>query len=148
MHHVHAKDEFRVTTDRAALDIDVIHRFLTRSYWARGVPRDLVERSLLHSLCFGLFERESQIGFARLVTDRTHFAHLCDVFVLESHQGRGLGRWLMECVLAAPELEDMRTISLSTADAHEFYRRLGFREIQRPENQMQKLQDRAWFVPG
>ncbi len=81
------------------------------------------------------------------MTDRTHFAHLCDTFVLNSHQGRGLGHWLMECLLACPELEGMRTICLATADAHEFYSGLGFQTLQRPESQMQKLQDRDWFVP-
>ena len=147
MHHVYHKDEFVITTDRAALDVDLVHSFLVRSYWARGVPRELVERSIENSLCFGLFEGDRQIGFARLVTDLTHMAHLCDVFVLESHQGRGLGRWLMECVLACPLLEGMRTISLATADAQDFYLGLGFSQTTRPENQMQLLKDRDWFEP-
>lgn len=142
------KGVFLVTNDPARLDIDTISSFLSKSYWSRGVPRELVERSIENSVCFGLYERDRQIGYVRVVTDHTHMAHLCDIFVLESHQGQGLGRWLVECVLASPLFDGLRTISLATADAQDFYRKLGFREIERPENQMQILRERDWFEPG
>lgn len=147
MHSIYRKNGLVITTDPSALDVDVIHDFLKRSYWAKGVPRERVERAIENSLCFGLFEGHVQIGFARLVTDMTHMAHLCDVFILESHQRQGLGRWLMECVLACPLLDGIRTISLATADAHDFYRSLGFSEISRPEKRMELLRDIDWFQP-
>jgi len=147
MHSVYHKDAFVITTDPSTLDVNVIHSFLRDSYWARGVPRELVERSIKNSLCFGLFEGDAQIGFARLVTDMTHMAHLCDVFILESHQGQGLGRWLMECVLACPLLDGMRTISLATADGQDFYLGLGFSQRSRPDKHMELLRDRDWFQP-
>lgn len=141
------KGGFLVTNDPSMLDVETIHSFLAGSYWSRGVPRHLVERSIKNSVCFGLYQGNQQIGYARVVTDRTHMAHLCDIFVLESHQGQGLGRWLVECVLASPLLEGLRTISLATADAQEFYLKLGFRQLARPEKQMQILKDREWFEP-
>jgi GNAT superfamily N-acetyltransferase len=129
----HRRDGFLVSTDPARLDLDVVHGFLTRSYWARGVPRAVVERALRHSLCFGLYEGERQIGFARAVTDRATFAYLADVFVLDSHRGRGLGKWLMECVRRHPDLQGLRRWALVTRDAHGLYRPFGFGPLAHPD---------------
>ena len=129
-----------VTTDRSRLDLDVIHGFLTRSYWARGIPRETVARSLEHSLCFGAFEGDRQVGFARVVTDRATFAYVCDVFALESARGRGVGKSLMAAIRAHPELQGLRRWTLATRDAHGLYRQFGFSAPTYPERQMEVLE--------
>jgi GNAT superfamily N-acetyltransferase len=126
---------YEISTDPARLDLDVIHRFLSEdAYWSPGVARDVVERALANSLCFGLFAPDGgQAGFARAVTDRATFAYLADVFVLPAHRGRGLGVWLVETMLAHPDLQGLRRIELATVDAHGLYERFGFRPLARVE---------------
>jgi GNAT superfamily N-acetyltransferase len=122
------RGHFRVSTDPRRLDLDVIHGFLSqRSYWAEGIPRDVVERSIRNSLAFGVYDEDRHVGFARVVTDRATFAFVADVFVLEAYRGRGLAKWLMECVMAHPDLQDLRRWLLATRDAHGLYARYGFR---------------------
>jgi ribosomal protein S18 acetylase RimI-like enzyme len=118
-----------ITTAPERLDVDAIHAFLTRSYWAEGVTRERVATSLEGSLCFGLFDDERQIGFARVVTDRVTFGYLCDVYVLEEHRGRGLGKRLVEAVRAHPELRELRRLLLKTRDAHGLYEQFGFERV-------------------
>jgi GNAT superfamily N-acetyltransferase len=119
------RDGFLVSTDRSRLDVGAIHGFLAgRSYWAQDRPLEVTERSIEHSLCFGVYEGGQQVGFARVVTDHATFAWLCDVFILESHRDRGLGKWLIECVVAHPDLQGMLFI-LATRDAHDLYRKYG-----------------------
>jgi GNAT superfamily N-acetyltransferase len=129
---------YLISTDKARLDLRLVHNYLsTVSYWARGRAFDAVLRSIEHSLCFGVYEGGKQVGFARVVTDRTTFAWLCDVFVLESHQGRGLGKWLVESVVSHPDLEKLRLFLLATTDTHGLYRRYGgFQELPAPEKWM------------
>ena len=127
-----------VDTDRRRLDRDLIHEFLTRSYWARGISRSVVDASITNSLCFGLYESDRQIGFARLITDRATFAYLADVFVVESHRGRGLAKVLMTAILEHPEVQGLRRWLLATRDAHELYRRFGFRAPEHPERFMER----------
>jgi N-acetylglutamate synthase-like GNAT family acetyltransferase len=122
------RDGFTISTDPARLDLDVIHGYLTRSYWAAGIPRELVERSVRNSLCFGIYEGSQQVGFARLVTDLATFAYVADVFVLESHRGRGLSKWLMEVMLGHPDVRDVRRWHLVTRDAQGLYGKFGFSE--------------------
>ena len=123
-------DEYTVSTDRSRLDVDLIHRFLSEeAYWARGRAREQVERSIENSLNFGAFHGDEQVGFARVVTDKATFAWLADVFVVEEHRGRGLGKMLVAEVMAHPELQDVYRWMLGTADAHELYRRFGFRNL-------------------
>ena len=126
------RGEYLISTDRSLLDLRVIHDYLKESYWAAGVPEDVVRRSIENSLCFGVYRDEEQAGFARVVTDRATFAYLADVFVLEGHRGRGLGKWLVEVILAHPDLQGLRRWMLATRDAHELYRRYGFDELGRP----------------
>jgi GNAT superfamily N-acetyltransferase len=133
------RDGYLVSTDPALLDADAIHAYLRRSYWAAKRPRDVVRRSLEHSLCFGLYCEGRQVGLARVVTDYATFAYLCDVYVLEEHRGRGLGVWLMECVMSYPKLQGLRRFLLFTADAHELYRRFGFAPTTIPERLMEIL---------
>lgn len=124
-----ARGEYSISTDRHRLDVDAIHAFLTTSYWAEGIGRDLVERALDGSLCFGLYRGSEQIGLARVVTDRSTFAYLCDVYVLASHRGRGLGEWMIETVMAHPDLQGLRRFSLVTRDMQRLYRKFGFAEV-------------------
>lgn len=136
MFHEWKQREYAIDTDPSRLDLGAVHGFLKDSYWARGVPKAVVERSAKNSLCFGLYRGEEQVGFARVVTDRATFACLADVFVLEGH--RGLGGRLMEVVLSHPELRGLRRWMLATADAHGLYRRHGFGGLRKPEIFMEK----------
>ncbi len=124
------RGEYLISTDVERLDVDLIHRFLSEeSYWAQGIAREVVERSIENSICFGLYDASEQMGFARVITDRAAFAYLADVFVLPGHRGRGLGKWLIETVLSYPDLQNLRRFFLGTADAHSLYERYGFRPI-------------------
>lgn len=133
----HTRDGLVVSSDPQRLDVDAIHAYLTRSYWARGIPRAVVARSLSHSLCFGLYDGARQIGFARAVTDRATFAYLADVYVLEEYRGRGLGKWLVACAMAHPELQGLRRWVLVTRDAHGLYRELGWSPLGDPGSYME-----------
>jgi GNAT superfamily N-acetyltransferase len=131
------KDGFCVTTALNRLDMDVIYGFLHGSYWANGIPRAIVRKSVQNSLCFGLFHGKEQIGFARVISDRSTFAYLADVFVLPDHRGRGLAKWLMECILSHPELQGLRRWLLVTRDAHGLYQKFGFAPLAHPERLME-----------
>ena len=120
------RGEYTISTDRKRLDLDLIHSLLVTSYWAQGRTRERVAQSIELSLPFGLYHREEQIGFARVLTDYVVLAFLADVFVLEAHRGRGLGAWLVESVTSLPELGAIRRWLLGTRDAHELYRKFGF----------------------
>jgi len=116
----------------------VIHGFLSRSsYWAAGIPRELVARALRHSTCFGAFDGNEQVGFARVISDHATFAYVCDVFVLDSHRGRGVGKQLMAAVKSHPDLQGLRRWVLFTRDAHELYRQFGFSEARHPDRLME-----------
>ncbi len=130
-------DEFSITNDRQLLDLALIHGFLRESYWAKGIPIETLSKALDNSLCFGLFQGERQVGFCRVVTDHATFAYLADVFVIKSCQGRGLGKWLIACVLAHPELQGLRRWLLATADAHGLYQQNGFVPLGKPERFME-----------
>jgi GNAT superfamily N-acetyltransferase len=118
-----------ISTDPERMDVDAIHASLSKTYWAEGISRERVAKSLDESLCFGLFEGERQIGFARVVTDRATFAYLCDVYVLDEHRGRGLGKRLIAAVRAHPDLRDVRRFVLWTRDAHGLYEQFGFERL-------------------
>ncbi|MEP0548417.1 MAG: GNAT family N-acetyltransferase [Rhodothermales bacterium] len=130
------RDGLTLSDDPARLDVAAIHAYLTRSYWAKGIPRAIVERSLRGSLCVGLYDGDAQVGFARVVTDRATFAYLCDVYVLEAYRGRGLGVWLTACVLDHPDLQGLRRWLLTTQDAHGVYEKVGFVRAPFPERFM------------
>jgi GNAT superfamily N-acetyltransferase len=124
--HEWNRDGFTVSTDASRLQLDVIHGFLSRSYWAEGIPLGLVARSIEGSLAFGLYHGSEQVGFARVISDQATFAYVADVFVLPVYRGKGLARWLMECILETPELQGLRRWLLTTKDAHALYRGVGF----------------------
>ena len=128
------RGDLLISTDPARLDLDVVHGYLSgESYWARGVPRDRLERALAHSLCFGLYRGERQIGFARVVTDRATFAYLADVFVLPEHSGKGVAKKLLRTILAHPDLQGLRRFLLATKDAHGLYAQFGFKLFDKSE---------------
>ena len=173
------RDGYTIGTDPAWLDLGVIHGFLAASYWATGIPREVVRRSIEHSINFGIYHVPAaagrgttsdagsggssvprpagrpgdatgnaptsragrpgdQVGFARVITDRATFGYLGDVFVLEPHRGRGLSRWLLECIDRHPELKDFRRWVLLTRDAHGLYRKFGYAPVQAPERYMER----------
>lgn len=129
--------QYWITTDNQKLDLDAIHAYLSRSFWAEGIAKRTVAKAIEHSLCFGLFDDAAQVGLARVVTDRATYAYLCDVYVLETHRGRGLGKWLIETVMAHPDLQGLRRFQLVTRDAHALYSRHGFASPQHPERHME-----------
>lgn len=128
-----------ISTDRSKLDVELIFNYLTtESYWAKGIPRPVVERSIQGSACFGLYNGDGQVGFARAITDQATFAHLADVFILAPHRGQGLSKWLVQAVLDCPELQGLRRWSLGTADAHGLYRQFGFTALAKPDRFMER----------
>ncbi len=133
------KGEYTISDDRGRLDLGVIHRFISEeSYWGRGRPLELVRRSVENSHPLGVYRGAEMVGFARVVTDYATFAWVADVFVVEAHRGRGLSKWLMETMLAHPDLQGFRRWVLATKDAHGLYRQFGFRELRRPERWMER----------
>jgi GNAT superfamily N-acetyltransferase len=134
-----------ISTNQSLLDVDLIHRYLCdESYWAKGIPRDVVERSIEHSLCFGAYEDEKQIGFARAVTDYAVFAYIGDVFVIESHRGRGVSKLIMKAIMEHPSLQELRRWSLVTSDAQGLYRQFGFQELESPGKHMELVKKNAY----
>jgi N-acetylglutamate synthase-like GNAT family acetyltransferase len=132
--------DYEISTDADRLDVEVIHRFLAEdSYWSRGIPRPIVERAIENSLCFGVYHRGAQVGFARIVTDRSTFALLADVFILEQHRGKGLSKWLMRCIVGHQDLQGLRRLLLLTSDAHGLYSQFGFEPLGSPSRFMEVL---------
>ena len=125
--------EFIVTDRREDLDIETIHNFLRESYWAKGIPRPIVEKAVNNSLCFGLYHNSKQVGFGRAVSDHATFAYLTDVFVVPAYRGRGLGKWLVSCIIGHSELQGLRRWMLATLDAHKLYEQNGFIPLRKPE---------------
>jgi GNAT superfamily N-acetyltransferase len=133
------QDEYLISTDPARLDTAAVHTFLTGVYWCAGISKPLVEKALANSLCFGLYhEDEGQVGLSRVVTDYATYAYLCDVYVLDSHRGKGLGHWMVECVMTHPDLQNLRRFTLATKDAHGVYAVFGFAAPKAPERQMER----------
>ncbi len=132
------REGYVVSTDPARLRFDDVWSFITRSYWAAGISREALRGAMERSLCFGLYQVEAQAGFARVITDGERLAYLADVYVLEEHRGKGLGTWLVECVLSHPGLAGVGHWMLATRDAHGLYQRFGFTPLPRPEVYMEK----------
>ncbi|MEZ4630184.1 MAG: GNAT family N-acetyltransferase [Deinococcales bacterium] len=137
----YVRDGYVIDTDGERLESPTIHAYLSRSYWAEHRSLAVVEKSLKHSLNFGLYDQSQvkphQVGLARVITDYATFAYLCDVYILETHQGKGLGKWLMETVTSHPELSSLRRFMLITRDAHGLYRQYGFKDLASPERWME-----------
>lgn len=146
--YAYQRDNFHISTDPSLLDLTVIHNYLTHSYWSPGVPQEVVANALRHSLCFGLYEADKQIGLARVITDYSTFAYLCDVFIVGDYQQQGLGTWLMECVTQCPALTGIRTFLLATRDAHGLYNKVGFAVMNNPERWMVIKYAMPWHQPA
>jgi len=146
-----ATGEFTLSSDREEQQPERIHAYLMRSYWAEGVPLSVVRRSIEGSLCFGIFTKGEQVAFARVVTDSSTFAYLCDVYVLEEFRGRGLAKWMMDEVVAHPKLQGLRRFTLATRDAHSLYARYGFAPLARPQSFMEIVKQGTYLkgdAPG
>jgi GNAT superfamily N-acetyltransferase len=128
--------QYEISTDRSRLNISLIYDFLRASYWAQGIPRDVVERSIQNSLCFAAYHEGRQVGFARVITDYATFAYLADVFVVSEHRGRGVSKLLLRDILAHPDLQGLRRVLLATRDAHGLYAQFGFAPLAHPEHLM------------
>jgi N-acetylglutamate synthase-like GNAT family acetyltransferase len=141
--------EYEISTDTHRLNVDVVHKFLSEdSYWSPGIPRTIVERAIQNSLCFGVYHRSAQIGFARVVTDKSTFALLADLFILKAHRGKGLSKWLMRCVVGHEDLQGLRRLLLLTSDAHGLYRQFGFEELGNPSRFMEVLKQDIYRSPS
>ena len=139
-------NDYAITTDRQHFDIERIHAYLTTSYWSPGIPIATVTRAIENSLCFGIFHKAEQIGFARVITDKATFAYLADVYILESHRGQGLSKWLMETIKQHEALQGLRRFMLGTRDAHGLYRQYGFKELANPARMMEILNQKVYEV--
>ena len=132
------KGEYFISTDKKLIDFDVVHGYLSRSYWSENIPMDIVKNAAKHSVTFGIYLKPNQqIGYARVVTDQATFGYLADVFVLEEFRGNGLSKFLMECIMSIPEFKNLRTWLLATKDAHELYKKFGFNSPKFPDRIMQ-----------
>jgi GNAT superfamily N-acetyltransferase len=131
------RGDYTITMDADRMDVAAIHAFLTTSYWSPGIPLATVERAMANSLCFGLFFGQSQVGLARVITDKATFAYLADVYVLEPHRGLGLCKWLLETIQAHPDLQGLRRFMLATSDAHGLYSQFGFEPLANPSRMME-----------
>lgn len=133
------RDDLRISTMTEEMDVDAIHAYLSgESYWAPGIPREVVARAVRHSLCVGVFDGPAQVAFARAVTDRATYAYLADVYVLEAYRGRGVSRWMMAVLTAHPDLQGLRRWALMTKDAHGLYTKFGFSPLARPDRAMER----------
>ena len=141
-----SKAEFTVSDRKEDMNVTMIHGFLTNSYWAKGIGKSTIERAIANSLCLGVFHNEKQIGFGRAITDRSSFAYLADVFILEEYRGRCLGKWLVDCFLEHEELQGLRRWLLATLDAHDLYRQKGFVPLQEPQRFMEISMNKAKAV--
>lgn len=138
-------DKYSISTDKARLDVAMIHRYLsTESYWALNIPREIVERSIENSLCFGVYLADAQVGFARVITDQATFAYLSDVFILPEHRGNGLSKQLMQTISDWPTLQGLRRWMLATNDAHALYAQFGFTTPDQPELLMQRKRGKPY----
>lgn len=138
MAHIELPEGYAISSDPSRLDLEVIHGFIAQeSYWAKAIPKPLVERMIQNSLCWGVYHEVGQIGFARVITDKATFAYLADVFILPKHRGKGLSKALVATILAHPDLQGLRRWMLVTADAQSLYERFGFKPVPNPERHME-----------
>lgn len=131
------KGIYLISTDKSKLDVNVIQNYLSTSYWAKNRLLKTTKLTIKNSLCFGVYHKNEQVGFARVVTDYATFAYLADVFILENHRGKGLSKWLMEVILNYYEIQNLRRWFLATRDAHSLYEKFGFTAIREPEKLME-----------
>ena len=132
-------DNLLISTDKSKLDLALIQQVLDKTYWAKNISKETIQKSIDNCLSYGIYEDDKQVGFARVITDYCTFAYLSDVFIIPSHQKSGLSKWLMESILKHPDLQNLRRFVLLTKDAHELYRQFGFDKPKNPEEFMERL---------
>jgi len=129
---------YKISSETSDMDISAIHQYISRSYWASNIPISTMKKAIENSLCFGVFtDAGEQIAFARLITDSATFAYLADVYVLEDHRGKGISKWLMDCIVKHPDLQGLRRMALATSDAHGLYEQFGFTPLKSPDTFME-----------
>jgi GNAT superfamily N-acetyltransferase len=133
----YTKGGLKITTDKSKLNLEFIKECLDKTYWAKGIPGEVVKTSIENSITYGVFEDGAQVGFARVVTDKATFAYLADVIIDDKHQGNGLAKWMMECIMQNPSLQNLRLFLLATRDAHKLYGKFGFKPVGDPERFME-----------
>lgn len=132
------KNGYQISTDKSLIDFDVVHNYISKdSYWAQQMPAETLKRAVDHSICFGIYHHNKQVGFARVVSDQATFAYIADVFVLPAFRGIGLSKWLVQTILSHPDLQGLRRWSLATLDAHGLYKQMGFTELSKPDRWME-----------
>jgi GNAT superfamily N-acetyltransferase len=136
--NIWTRGDYLISTDPTRLDLEVIHGFLSTSYWAAGRSREMIRTGIANSLPFGVYKQRRQIGFARVITDYATLAWIADVFIIDEFRGQGLSKWLMEVIITHPELQGFRRWILATKDAHGLYQKFGFTELKRPERWMER----------
>jgi GNAT superfamily N-acetyltransferase len=131
------KKGYKISADQNLLNLDVIHNYLSNeSYWSKGITKEKAQRSIENSMCFGVYKDGKQVGLARVVTDKAIFAYLCDVFILDEYRGNGLSKWLLQTILAHPDLQGLKRWTLATLDAHGLYKQFGFAPLSNPDRWM------------
>ncbi|MGF1742360.1 GNAT family N-acetyltransferase [Vibrio profundum] len=136
---------YHISTDPNNLDFDLIHSFVSQSYWAQGIPKQVLRNAITNSFCFGVYKNTGeQVGFARLITDKATFAYLADVFIVEAQRNKGLSKWLLSTIVSHEDLQGLRRIVLATRDAHSLYAQFGFTPIEHPNKLMQIWQPNVY----
>jgi N-acetylglutamate synthase-like GNAT family acetyltransferase len=131
------KNDLIISTDQSKLDFNFIHNHLNKTYWAKGIPMEIVKKSVENSIAYGVYQQEKQIGFARLITDKATFAYLADVLISDGFRGNGFAKWLMDCIIKNPEIQGLRLFLLATQDAHTLYQQFGFKPVAEPKRFME-----------
>ncbi len=141
-------DDYEISADPRRLSVEVIHKFLAEeAYWSTGIPRPVVERAIANSLCFGVYNHTTQVGFARVITDKSTFALLADVFILKAHRGKGLSKRLMRCIIGHEDLQGLRRFLLVTSGAHGLYSQFGFEQLANPSRFMEVVRPDVYRSP-
>jgi len=143
-----ARNDYLISTDQSKIDLDTIHNFLSKSYWAEGISKQIIRKSIENSLCFGVYAKARVIGFARVITDFATFAYLADVFIVPEERGKGLSKWLMQVIIDHPRLQGLRRFTLATKDAHELYAKFGFKPFVNPERWMERHNPDVYKSPA
>jgi GNAT superfamily N-acetyltransferase len=146
--HEWSRDGYTIVEDPERIDVEAVHAYLTGSYWAQGIPLEIVRRSLQYSVNFCIFHGRELAGFGRVITDRATFGYVGDVFVLEPHRGQGLSKWLMQCILAHPDLQGFRRWVLITRDAHGLYQKFGFDALAKPDRYLERYAPDVYVAPA
>ncbi len=133
-----------ISTDRKRLDLAAVYSFLTAAPWCKGISRERVERAIQSSFCFGVYDADQQVGFARVITDFATFSYVCDFYISESHRGRGLAKWLISTILECPDIAGLQRTCIVTAEAHGLYRQMGFMGVQRPDAYLELVNKDAY----